>query len=175
MGFARRRLASLLVLIGLGCLLVALHPAQAETWRLETWSPPFDYESPSQVIDYQPLDAATQKWTVCASYPHLKDSYWLSVNYGMVEEARRLGIAFKLVEAGGYPNLERQRSQILQCIESGADVLIVGTVSYEGLSDTIEEIAQDIPVVAAVNDIADRGITAKSGVSWISMGAGAGA
>jgi protein TorT len=51
----------------------------------------------------------------------------------------------------------------------------VGTVSYEGLSDTIEQIAQDIPVIAAVNDIADRGIDAKSGVSWISMGAGAGA
>ena len=175
MDVARRRLTSLLALIGIGVHLLALRPAQAETWRLETWSPPFDYQSPSQIIDYQPLDAVSRKWTVCASYPHLKDSYWLSVNYGMVEEARRLGIAFKLVEAGGYPNLERQRSQILQCIESGADALIVGTVSYEGLSDTIEQIAQDIPVIAAVNDIANPGIAAKSGVSWISMGAGAGA
>lgn len=145
--------------------------AGAGTWRLESWTPPFDYGSPSEVIDYEPLAAASQKWRVCASYPHLKDSYWLSVNYGMVEEARRLGIAFNLVEAGGYPNLERQRTQIENCVAAGADALVVGAVSYEGLSDTIEKIARDIPVVAAVNDIADRGITAKSGVSWVALGA----
>ena len=155
--------------------LAAFAPAAvAETWRLETWSRPFDYTSPSRVIDYQPLEATSRKWTVCASYPHLKDSYWLSVNYGMVEEARRLGVALKLVEAGGYPNLERQRAQILECIASGADVLVVGTVSFRGLTDTILEIAKDIPVVSAVNDIADDGIAAKSGVSWITMGARAG-
>ena len=146
----------------------------AETWRLETWDTPFDFRSPSRVIDYEPLDKASRKWTVCASYPHLKDSYWMSVNYGMVEETRRLGVAFKLVEAGGYPNLERQRAQIKQCVASGADVLVVGTVSFKGLTDTILEIAKDIPVVSAVNDISDEGISAKAGVSWVDMGAGPG-
>lgn len=175
MNTTRKPRHGMLVALWAAIVLGQAWPVQAETWHLEAWSPPFDYRSASRMIDYQPLDAVSRKWTVCASYPHLKDSYWLSVNYGMVEEARRLGIAFKLVEAGGYPNLDRQRSQILQCIESGADILIVGTVSYEGLSDTIEKVAQDIPVVAAVNDIANRGISAKSGVSWISMGAGAGA
>ena len=153
------------------CLAVTAAAQEPAPWQLERWTPPFDYRSPSEVIDYQPLDAASRKWRLCASYPHLKDSYWLSVNYGMVEEAQRLGVAFKLVEAGGYPNLERQRSQIEDCVASGADALIVGAVSFEGLSDTIEEIARDIPVVAAVNDIADRGISAKSGVSWVALGA----
>ncbi len=143
----------------------------AETWRLQAWNTPFDFRSPSRLIDYEPLDKASRKWTICASYPHLKDSYWMSVNYGMVEETRRLGVAFKLVEAGGYPNLERQRAQIRQCVASGADVLVVGTVSFKGLTETILEIARDIPVVAAVNDISDEGISAKAGVSWVDMGA----
>ena len=56
----------------------------------------------------------------------------MSVNYGMVEETRRLGVAFKLVEAGGYPNLERQRAQIRQCVASGADVLVVGDGLVQG-------------------------------------------
>lgn len=145
-----------------------------ETWRLQTWDTPFDFHSQSRFIDYAPLEKASRKWTVCASYPHLKDSYWMSVNYGMVEETRRLGVAFKLVEAGGYPNLERQRAQIRQCVASGADVLVVGTVSFKGLTETILEIARDIPVVAAVNDIANEGISAKAGVSWVDMGAGPG-
>ena len=163
-------------LAGVGLALAALGgAARAESWRLETWSVPFDYDSPSRVIDYRPLAAASRKWRVCASYPHLKDSYWLSVDYGMVEEARRLGVALTVVEAGGYPNLERQRTQIRDCVAAGADVLIVGTVSFRGLSDTIVEIARKIPVIAAVNDIADDGITAKAGVSWVAMGADIGA
>lgn len=175
MGSTRKRLRVLLAALSAGALLFGLSQARAaETWKLEAWSPPFDYRSPSRVIDYRPLEAASRKWVICASYPHLKDSYWLSVNYGMVEEARRLGVALKLVEAGGYPNLERQRAQIEDCVASGADVLIVGTVSFEGLSDTVEKIAREIPVVSAVNDIADRGISAKSGVSWVTMGARAG-
>lgn len=146
-------------------------PAAERTWRLETWSKPFDYRSPSKFIDYVPLEKASRKWRICASYPHLKDSYWLSVNYGMVEEARRLGVALRVVEAGGYPNLQRQITQILDCTADGkADVLVVGTVSYAGLTDTIVDIAKRIPVVAVVNDIADPGVSAKAGVSWITMG-----
>jgi len=88
----------------------------------------------------------------------------------MVQEAKRLGVAFTLVEAGGYPNLERQRQQIEQCTADGADALIVGPVSFRGLNESIVKIAESMPVLATVNDIDDIGITAKSGVSWTTMG-----
>ncbi len=51
-----------------------------------------------------------------------------------------------------------------------ADALIVGTVSFDGLTPTVREIAARIPVIAAVNDIDSAGITAKAGVSWVDMG-----
>ena len=149
--------------------------AQAEAWMVESWDPPFDYEGSSRIIPYEPLESASRKWRLCASYPHLKDSYWLSVNFGMVEEARRLGATLRVVEAGGYPNLDRQIAQIEDCTAAGADALIVGTVSYSGLTALVTKIAQRIPVIAAVNDIDDRGITAKSGVSWIALGRSIGA
>lgn len=172
------RLVSLVIFLGLGLASLAslFSPTElrAEGWQAEVWDPPFDYRAPSRVVEYRPAEPASRKWTVCVSYPHLKDSYWMSVNFGMVEEARRLGIALRLVEAGGYPNLERQRNQIKNCVADGADVLVVGTVSFRGLTDTIEEIAKTVPVVAAVNDIADEGISAKTGVSWVTMGARAG-
>jgi len=147
---------------------------QAEVWRLETWSIPFDYSSKSHIIDYQPTTPASRVWHLCIAYPHLKDAYWLNVNYGMVQEAQRLGVAFTLVEAGGYPNLERQRQQIEQCTAEGADALIVGAVSYRGLNESILKIAKTMPVLATVNDIEDVGITAKAGVSWTKMGRVAG-
>ncbi|HEY6919780.1 MAG TPA: TMAO reductase system periplasmic protein TorT, partial [Tabrizicola sp.] len=107
-------------------------------------------------------------------YPHLKDAYWLSVNYGMVEEARRLGVAFDVFEAGGYPNLSRQIDQLKGCASDEFDAVILGTVSYAGLTAEVERIARLKPVIAAVNDIDDSGITAKASVPWTEMGAAAG-
>lgn len=143
-------------------------------WQLDTWDPPFDYSQPPKTIDYQPVAKAAKHWKICASYPHLKDSYWVSVNYGMVEQAKATGIGLAVVEAGGYPNLDRQIEQIKAC-SADADALIVGTVSYDGLTPTIMEISKRIPVIAAVNDIANAGITAKTGVSWEEMGRSIGA
>lgn len=154
------------------CLLTLLPlPLWAESWPLEAHEVPFDYDSPAHPLDYAPLDRAASRWTICVSYPHLKDAYWLSVNYGMVEEAERLEVGFRLVEAGGYPNLERQTEQIEACVAQGADALIVGTVSFDGLTPTVQALSERVPVIAAVNDIADPGIAAKAAVSWYDMGA----
>jgi len=87
----------------------------------------------------------------------------------MVEQAMSAGVRLKVVEAGGYPNVERQIEQIRSCSRH-ADALIVGAVSYSGLSDVVREIATRIPVVAAVNDMEDAGIAAKVGVPWKEMG-----
>lgn len=153
-------------------LLLATVPATADeatVWRLDAWDPPFDYSTPPRTIDYRPVAKARKHWKICASYPHLKDSYWVSVNYGMVEQAKAAGVGLTVLEAGGYPNLERQIEQVRSC-SADADALIVGTVSYSGLTPTIVEIARRIPVIAAVNDIDDAGITAKAGVPWEEMG-----
>lgn len=154
-------------------LLASGAEARADRWVLDSWGPSLDYRGTNTEISYLPLEKAQKSWRICASYPHLKDSYWLSVNYGMVEHARLLGIQLEIVEAGGYPNLEKQKSQIEACTRS-ADALIVGTVSYDGLTPLLRPISQRMPVIAAVNDIESTGITAKSGVSWISMGAAIG-
>ncbi|WP_121629080.1 TMAO reductase system periplasmic protein TorT [Tropicibacter alexandrii] len=155
--------------------LVFACPAFAGTqWQLQVPQTPFDHDGPSEVVAYTPLDKAAANWSICVAYPHLKDSYWLSVNHGMVEEAARLGVSFRLVEAGGYPNVDRQRQQMLDCVSEGADALVLGTVAFDELTDTVRQIARSIPVIAAVNDIADDGITAKVGVSWTEMGAVAG-
>ena len=169
-------LAKHYLLFWVGLFTVVAHMAASAAavtdsdWTLEVWSRPFDFRSPSEVISYRPLAKAERKWRICASYPHLKDSYWLSVNYGMVETAQRLGVALRVVEAGGYPNLERQIEQVRDCTADGkADILVVGTVSFEGLTPTILEISERLPVVAVVNDIADPGISAKAGISWVAL------
>jgi protein TorT len=149
---------------------LAVFAQDAMTWQAQSWSQAFNYESAVQDIRYTRAEKADGTWNICIAYPHLKDAYWLNVNYGMVEEANHLGINFILVEAGGYPNLERQREQILECTKQGTDALILGTVSFEGLEEEVIAISRRMPVLATVNDISDPGITAKAGVSWTEMG-----
>jgi len=159
----------------LALLLATASPGVAEErWSLVAPTVPFDDASPVTPLDYVALDRAAQPWRLCILYPHLKDAYWLSVNYGMVDEARRLGVSFDLFEAGGYPNLDRQREQLAACADADFDAVILGTVSYGGLTEEVERIAALKPVIATVNDIDDRGITAKASVAWREMGAAAG-
>ncbi|HQY42657.1 MAG TPA: TMAO reductase system periplasmic protein TorT [Paracoccaceae bacterium] len=155
-------------------LTLSTHAASGETWQLQVPSVPFDDDSPTTTVAYEPLDHAAKPWRICVIYPHLKDAYWLSVNYGMVEEANRLGVSFDLYEAGGYPNLARQIEQVEACGKRQMDAMILGPVSYDGLTPAVVEIAKQMPVIDAVNDMNDTGIAAKSSVSWREMGAAAG-
>lgn len=130
----------------------------------------------STVSEYEPAAPASRPWRLCAVFPHIKDAYWLAVNYGMVEEARRLGVEMHFFEAGGYEQLEAQRAQVSACgRDPKIDALIVGTVSKSGLNATLRPIAARIPVVATVNAIDDVGVSGKVGVDWSEMGRATGA
>ena len=73
----------------------SLNPAQAEDWypaKVQVWEPAFNMDSPRKDIEYSPLEKASKPYELCVSFPHMKDAYWLGVNYGVTEEAKRLGV-----------------------------------------------------------------------------------
>jgi len=159
------------------CMLFA-GSVQADNWypyKVETWQPAFDMSSPRTKKEYIPLTKAEKSWDICVSFPHMKDAYWTAVNYGVVSEAKRLGVKMQLVEAGGYTNLSNQISQIEDCISSGADAVVVGAISYEGLNNVIEEAkSNNIPIIDIINGVSSTDISAKSLVSFGEMGYKAG-
>src|ERR1700739_863368 len=95
---------------------------------------PFDMGSPIKEVMYAPIEKADKKWNICVSFPHMKDAYWLAVNYGVSEEAKDLGVAMHLVEAGGDTNLSKEISQIEDCASNGAQAVVVGAISLDGLN-----------------------------------------
>ncbi|EKO3532976.1 TMAO reductase system periplasmic protein TorT [Vibrio fluvialis] len=112
---------------------------------------------------------------VCALYPHLKDSYWLSINYGMVDEASREHIELKVLEAGGYPNQLKQQQQIKDCIEWGAQAILLGTVSPNLYQHDLSRLTGEVPVFATVNhlildDTQRSHLKGEVGVDWYWMG-----
>ncbi len=103
--------------------------------------------------------------------PHVKDSYWVAVNYGIIQEARRLGLGVKLLEAGGYDNQDRQIEQIRKLSRAGVDGFILGSVSYNGLDDIISTVSTTgVPVVEMINDVHAPQVSAKALVSFYDMG-----
>ncbi len=145
-------------------------------YPVEVWDPPFNMESPRSKLDYVPLEAASRKWDLCISFPHMKDAYWLGVDYGITEEAKRLGVKANVVEAGGYTELNNQISQIEDCVSAGADAVIIGAISFDGLNNLVGEIrAKNIPVIDVINGMSSDRLSAKSLVSFGEMGAKAGA
>ncbi|MGF1719407.1 TMAO reductase system periplasmic protein TorT [Vibrio kyushuensis] len=112
---------------------------------------------------------------ICAVYPHLKDSYWLSVNYGMVEEATKLGVNLKVFEAGGYPNQVKQKQQLKACVEWGADAIILGTVAPNIYYNDLKQITDNTPIFATVNHLSvsknnQNVLKGTVGVDWYWMG-----
>jgi protein TorT len=146
----------------------------AEAWypvEVDVWNPPFNNERQRNTEIYSPLEKAEKAWRVCASIPHLKDDYWTAVNFGLIDEARRLGIGLQLYAAGGYGELDTQRVQIEECMGRGADGLIVSAISAVGLDDLIERYAGvGKPVIDLINGLNSDLIQARSAADFWDMG-----
>src|SRR3954447_17840392 len=111
--------------------------AQAKDWY------PFkvyDASSGKNVeADYVPLPKAEKKWNVCVLFPHMKDSFWVAVAYGVVEESKQLGVKMTLLQAGGYENLPKQISEFDDCVASGAQAIVTGAISEAGMAKKFQE------------------------------------
>ena len=173
---SRTKLIALSVGGSIALAVAAAHAA--DNWypfKVEVWDPPFNMASPRKLVDYVPLEKASKKWEICVSFPHMKDAYWLAVDYGVVAESQRLGVKMNLVEAGGYTNLPKQISQIEDCVAAGAQGVVIGAISFDGLNNLVKEIrAKNIPVIDVINGISSPELSAKSLVSFGEMGAKAG-
>lgn len=146
----------------------AAHGAEAP-WPLQYWSG--DHAQGTAAVATPATPRPRRRWTVCAVYPHLKDNYWLAVNFGMVEEARRLGLGLTVRAADGYERLEQQRTRVRECTaDTRTDALLVGTVSFSGLNDLLQAYGTQHPVLALVNDIDAAVVRGKIGVPWYQLG-----
>src|SRR5881397_1944816 len=118
--FTVRRAVLLMAMLASIVLTQALVRAayDAKPFPVDVWEPPFNSERQRVRRNYVPLAHASQPWQVCALIPHLKDDYWLAVNFALIQEATRLGVRLDVFEAGGYEYLQTQKRQIAECVRS---------------------------------------------------------
>ena len=123
------------------------------------------------IIEDWKFSPKSKKYSIAVLLPHLKDPYFLSVNYGILQQANKNDITFKLYEAGGYNHLGDQRKQFYKAIRDKVDGIILASISYDKIDKDITKAKSlGIPVVEVINDIQAQDISAKSLVSFYEMG-----
>ncbi|WP_286203474.1 TMAO reductase system periplasmic protein TorT [Pseudoalteromonas sp. NBT06-2] len=145
-------------------------PLKVYSWpiNINSWEPK---EIKREVIKYHSLKTAKKQWKICVSIPHLKDSYWLAVNYALIDQAKHLGIRMRIKQAGGYTELASQRTQIKECMASGADGLILSSVDTDKNNDLVQLYhSQGKLVVDLINWISSKHISARVAVNYFDNG-----
>lgn len=152
---------STLSAVALGLLLAAPALSLAAPWYpLKVMS--LDEQQHASEVEYLPLEKASKPLRLCVSFPHMKDAFWLAANYGVVEEAKRLGVAVQVLDAGGYTALNNQISQVENCVAGGGNAVVLGAISEEGSANLVAELAKkNIPVIDAFNGVKSDKIAAR--------------
>lgn len=119
-------------------------PISVETYKADGTYSSVNYKAPKK---------AKKAWKIGVVLPTLQDPYWVSVNYGIVEEAKRLGVQIKLMTTTGYSYIDEQNSLIDSFLDEDVDALIVSPINSYVQSKKISSFAKSkkIPVVGLIS------------------------
>jgi len=172
-----RRVVSLLVAVPfLTAMLIATpSPRPAAAADASSWTFPAGFvyangKTKDGIYHPIPVSQVTKHWKVCVLFPHMKDSYWLAADYGVVAESQRDHLAMQLFQAGGYTNLATQLNQMDACIAQHYNAIVLGAISAKGVAAEVDKaVAHGIPVIDFVNGVDDPKVSAHALVSFYDL------
>lgn len=105
---------------------------------------------------WTPPAKAAKKSYICVSFPTMQDPYWIAANYGIVTEAKRLGVEVDILNAGSFTNLSTQVNQLNDCAAKGAEAVLVAPISADGVASAVASLKRSgIPVINIIPRIAE--------------------
>ena len=117
------------------------------------------------------MKSAKRPWRIAFLFPHLKDPYWIGSNYGVMTEAKRLGITIDIFVAKGYNDLIGQITAMDEAIAAHYDAIVISPVSLTANNPSIAKAkAMGVPVFQMANDSTSDALTTKITSSLKGMG-----
>jgi protein TorT len=114
---------------------------------------------------------ATKHWRIAYLFPHIKDPYWIGCSYGVISEAKRLGITVDIYPADGYDDLIGQLHKMAEVTEAKYDAIVISPISLTANNSAIAKArSMGIPVFELANDSTTDDLTIKVTTSLRSMG-----
>jgi protein TorT len=126
-----------------------------------------------QVVDdhYAMTGRASRTWRIAFLFPHIKDPYWLGCDYGVISEAKRLGVAVDIFPANGYGDLIGQLRKMDDVIAAKYDAIVISPLSLTANNSSIAKARRlGIPVFELANDSTSDDLTIKVTTSLKGMG-----
>lgn len=120
---------------------------------------------------YTAAPHASKRWRIAFLFPHMKDPYWGGVAYGVLTEARRLGVAADILPASGYDDLQGQVRRMDEAIAAKYDAIVISPISMTANNPSIVRAkAAGIPVLELANDSRSDELQLKVTTSLRGMG-----
>jgi len=120
---------------------------------------------------YAPAAHASKRWRIAFLFPHLKDPYWSGCAYGVISEARRLGVVADILPATGYDDLQGQVQKMDEAIAAKYDAIVISPISLTANNPSIVRArAAGIPVLELANDSRSEELNLKVTTSLRAMG-----
>lgn len=126
-----------------------------------------------KVIDetFSMASPASRPWRIAFLFPHIKDPYWVDCSYGVISEAKRLGVAADIFPAEGYDDLIGQLRKMDEVIAAKYDAIIISPISQTADNHAITKARKmGIPVFEMANDSTSDDLTIKITSSLKAMG-----
>lgn len=126
-----------------------------------------------RVIDenYAMAAPASKHWRIAYLFPHVKDPYWVDCTYGLITEAKRLGVAVDIFPADGYDDLIGQLRKMDEVIAARYDAIVLSPISQKANNPSIAKARTlGIPVFEMANDSTSDDLTIKITSSLKGMG-----
>jgi ABC-type sugar transport system substrate-binding protein len=88
--------------------------------------------------------------TIGLSVPSLAESFWISIAYGVQDQAKKMNVKVVTANAGGDDKANQQISQIQDLVQRNVKGLIVGATNADAVKSVVDQAgARGIPVVGA--------------------------
>ncbi|NRC57210.1 hypothetical protein [Neoaquamicrobium sediminum] len=140
----------------------------ADWWPAKVYN---EVDGAQAAFDYIPLTKAEKKWHLCVLFPHVKDSMWVAAAYGVVEEAKRLGVKLTLLQAGGTRIFQGKYRSSMTALLLGPMRSSPAPSPKPAWRKKFEEgLSKNIPQIMLINPVADAKVTAKVSVDYPTLG-----
>lgn len=105
------------------------------------------------------------------SAPALSEDFWVSMYYGVKEEAKKEGVKLITLNAGGYNHIATQTNQIRDLMERGVNAILVGATNGKGIAPVVKlAVRRGIPVVGMSSLPAVKDLPITVGADHFQMG-----
>lgn len=92
-----------------------------------------------------------RRYKIGVLFPFLASPFWVNDAYGVLDQAKALGVDVIWLSADGYDNIDKQNNQIEDLVLQHVDAILIAATSASGTVPAIEKAAgSGVPVFAQV-------------------------